>query len=93
MPQGSDALFGLPIVLDTDSEEIQVGHKVLLSYQGTDLAVLSVDSKYVPNKAKEAKLCYGTHRPAPPPSPPLCAAPLSPLGAPSPAPAAGTHTR
>lgn len=34
--------------------------QVLLTYKGQDLAVLEVDSKWVPNKAKEAKLCYGT---------------------------------
>ena len=27
-------LFGLPVVLDTDSEDIAVGDRVLLSYQG-----------------------------------------------------------
>lgn len=37
-----------------------MGQKVLLRYGGADLGVLTVSSKYKPNKAKEAKLCYGT---------------------------------
>eukprot|EP00877_Chromochloris_zofingiensis_P010045 jgi/Chrzof1/5294/Cz15g21050.t1 len=56
----SNLLLGLPVVMDTSSDTIQEGHKVLLTYKGQDLAVLEVDSKWVPNKAKEAKLCYGT---------------------------------
>ena len=52
-------LFGLPIVLDTDSESIQPGMNLLLRYQGTDMAVMEVTDKYTPNKALEAKQCYG----------------------------------
>ena len=32
----------------------------MLKYQGAELAVLTISSKYKPNKAKEAKLCYGS---------------------------------
>ena len=39
-------LFGLPVVLDTDSEDLKVGDTVLLTYQGADLAVLDIDAKY-----------------------------------------------
>lgn len=53
-------LFGLPIVLDTDSEEIQPGMKVLLKYEGQDIAVFDCEEKYVPNKITEAQNCYGT---------------------------------
>ncbi|KAI3434657.1 hypothetical protein D9Q98_002721 [Chlorella vulgaris] len=53
-------LFGLPVVLDTDSEDIVVGDRVLLTYQGQNLAVFSVESKWRPNKPLEAKNCYGT---------------------------------
>ncbi len=53
-------LFGLPIVLDTDREDIVVGDKVLLSYQGQDLAILSIKEKWEPDKSIEAKYCYGT---------------------------------
>jgi sulfate adenylyltransferase len=34
--------------------------QVLLTYKGQDLAVLEVESKWVPNKALETKQCYGT---------------------------------
>ena len=34
--------------------------QVLLTYKGQNLAVLDVESKWQPNKAKETKLCYGT---------------------------------
>ncbi|KAI8475147.1 MAG: hypothetical protein J3K34DRAFT_81103 [Monoraphidium minutum] len=57
---GSNVLFGLPVVMDTDNEDIKEGDKVLLTYKGQDLAVLEVDSKWLPNKALEAKQCYGT---------------------------------
>lgn len=53
-------LFGLPVVLDTDSEDIQVGDKVTLTYNGQTLAVVTIDSKWLPNKVTEAKNCYGT---------------------------------
>ena len=47
-------LFGLPIVLDTACEDTAVGDKVLLQYQGKDVGVLTVESKWLPNKPKEA---------------------------------------
>jgi sulfate adenylyltransferase len=53
-------LFGLPIVMDTRDDSVQVGDKVLLTYQGQELAVLTVSDKYVPNKVIEARNCYGT---------------------------------
>lgn len=53
-------LFGLPIVLDTDREDINVGDKVLLQYQGQNLGTIVVDSKFVPNKPLECLKCYGT---------------------------------
>jgi len=57
----SDGLmYGLPVVLDTADESVQPGQKVLLQYQGKDLAVMEVESKFLPNKPKEAKMCYGT---------------------------------
>jgi len=56
----SNLLFGLPIVLDTDCEDTKAGDKILLTYQGKDVAVITVESKWKPNKPKEAKLCYGT---------------------------------
>ena len=56
----SGLLFGLPIVFDTDDASIGVGDRLLLTYQGQDLAVLSVESRWEPDKVKEAKGCYGT---------------------------------
>ncbi len=53
-------LFGLPIVMDTDRDEVVVGDKLLLTYKGQDLAVLEVEDKWEPNKVAEAKGCYGT---------------------------------
>jgi|TARA_B100000003_G_scaffold109007_1_gene97585 sulfate adenylyltransferase len=58
--KGSELLFGLPIVLDTACEDTKVGDRVLLKYQGKDVGVLTVESKWKPNKPKEAKMCYGT---------------------------------
>lgn len=57
--QGGE-LFGLPVVLDTDSEDIKVGDRVLLNYNGQSIATVEIDSKWLPNKPVEAKNCYGT---------------------------------
>jgi sulfate adenylyltransferase len=56
----SGLLFGLPVVMDTDDESLVPGDRVLLTYQGQNLAVFTVDAKWKPNKALEAKHCYGT---------------------------------
>ncbi|QEY32237.1 sulfate adenylyltransferase [Synechococcus sp. RSCCF101] len=56
----SGRLFGLPLVMDTDREDIAVGDRVLLTYRGQDLAVLTVESRWVPDKVQEALGCYGT---------------------------------
>ncbi|MFZ4567320.1 MAG: sulfate adenylyltransferase [Prochlorococcaceae cyanobacterium] len=56
----SGLLFGLPIVFDTDDASIAVGDRLLLTYRGQDLAVLTVESRWEPDKVKEAKGCYGT---------------------------------
>ncbi|MCT0217663.1 sulfate adenylyltransferase [Synechococcus sp. CS-1329] len=56
----SGLLFGLPIVFDTDQEEVAVGERLLLTYQGQELAVFTVESRWEPDKVKEAKGCYGT---------------------------------
>ena len=53
-------LLGLPVVFDTHSEKIKAGDKVLLTYQGQNIATLTVDSKWMPNKPVEALECYGT---------------------------------
>ena len=56
----SGLLFGLPIVMDTDRDDIAVGQRLLLTYQGRNLAVMTVESKWEPDKAREALGCYGT---------------------------------
>ncbi|MEO1002211.1 MAG: sulfate adenylyltransferase [Cyanobacteria bacterium J06638_7] len=56
----SGLLFGLPIVFDTDDDTIAVGDRLLLTYRGQELALLTVESRWEPDKAKEAQGCYGT---------------------------------
>nr|YP_002049184.1 ATP-sulfurylase [Paulinella chromatophora]ACB42974.1 ATP-sulfurylase [Paulinella chromatophora] len=53
-------LFGLPIVMDTDRKDVEVDNRILLTYQGRDLAIMDVETKWEPDKAKEALNCYGT---------------------------------
>ena len=53
-------LFGLPIVMDTDRDDVVVGDKLLLTYKGQELALLEVEDKWEPNKVVEAQRCYGT---------------------------------
>jgi len=56
---GSEVLFGLPVVLDVADSSLQ-GEFVLLTYKGTNLAVLEAEEVWKPDKVKEAKKCYGT---------------------------------
>jgi sulfate adenylyltransferase len=56
----SGLLFGLPIVFDTDAADIAIAERILLTYRGQELAVLTVESVWEPDKVKEAKGCYGT---------------------------------
>lgn len=53
-------LFGIPVVLDTDREDIVVGDKVLVTYQGQNIAVVTIESKWTPNKPVECLKVYGT---------------------------------
>lgn len=46
--------------MDTNDDAIAVGDVLLLTYQGKEIAVFDVTSKWVPNKVVEAKQCYGT---------------------------------
>ncbi|KAG2454514.1 hypothetical protein HYH02_000361 [Chlamydomonas schloesseri] len=57
---GSGLIFGLPVVLDTNNEAVKEGDRVLLKYNGQNLGVIEVESKWVPNKAREVKECYRT---------------------------------
>jgi len=58
LPDGN--ILGLPIVMDTDDESIEVGQKLLLKFGGVDMALLTVESKWFPDKALECVKCYGT---------------------------------
>lgn len=53
-------LYGLPIVMDTDRNDVVLGDKLLLTYKGQELALLEVEDKWEPNKVSEAQGCYGT---------------------------------
>jgi sulfate adenylyltransferase len=56
----SGLLFGLPIVMDTQRDDVLVGQRLLLTYRGQNLAVMTVESRWEPDKAREALGCYGT---------------------------------
>merc|ERR1719486_238922 len=56
----SDIIMGLPVVMDTDDPSVVEGSKVLLTYKGTNMAVMTVTSKWFPDKPKECLKCYGT---------------------------------
>lgn len=60
VPLQDGPLFGLPVVLDTDSDDVKPGNRVLLTYQGQVIGICDVDSKWLPNKVLEAQKCYGT---------------------------------
>merc|ERR1719235_3167291 len=54
-------LFGLPVTLDiSEPEALKKGDKVLLRWEGKDVAVLEAESFWKPDKVKEAQQCYGT---------------------------------
>ena len=57
---GSDLLFGIPVVMDTNEESYQPGMAVELTYNGQSIGVLEIESKWTPDKATEALKCYGT---------------------------------
>merc|ERR1719159_1561529 len=57
LPSGE--ILGLPIVMDTNDDAVAVGDKILLKFQGTDMAVMTVESKWQPDKALECVKCYG----------------------------------
>ncbi len=58
LPDG--LIFGLPVVYDTDSEDLQPGMTVLLKNGDVPIATIEFTDKYEPNKVKECKSCYGT---------------------------------
>jgi hypothetical protein len=58
-------LFGLPVFLNVKDDSL-AGKKVLLKYNGTNVAVLDVEEVWKPNKVKEAASSFGTTSRAPP---------------------------
>ena len=56
---GSNLLFGLPVVLDTDRADLKEGKTVALNFQGEPLAVLTIESAWKPDKAYECSKSYG----------------------------------
>ncbi|KAL1523762.1 hypothetical protein AB1Y20_018687 [Prymnesium parvum] len=56
----SGLIMGLPVVMDTDDDSITEGQKLLLTYKGTDMAMMTVTSKWVPDKPLECVKAYGT---------------------------------
>ncbi|GAB5353439.1 hypothetical protein AAMO2058_000036500 [Amorphochlora amoebiformis] len=52
-------LLGLPVVLDTNDETIKPGMKLKLMQGDKPIAVMEVESKYVPDKVRECKQDYG----------------------------------
>jgi len=56
----SGLIFGLPVVFDTDDENLQPGDIVLLKDGDLPIATIEFTDKYVPNKPLECLKCYGT---------------------------------
>ena len=51
--------------MDTHSETLKEGERIALHFQGEVLAVMEVNSKWAPNKAKEALQSYRSTPPTP----------------------------
>jgi len=58
LPDG--LIFGLPVVFDTDDEDLQPGTTVLLKDGDRDIATIELTDKYTPDKPLECLKCYGT---------------------------------
>jgi sulfate adenylyltransferase len=58
LPDGN--IFGLPVVFDTDSEDLQPGMTVLLKDGDLPIATIEFTDKYTPDKPLECLKCYGT---------------------------------
>lgn len=58
LPDGT--IFGLPVVFDTDSDDLQPGTTILLKQGDLPIATVELTDKYLPNKPLECKKCYGT---------------------------------
>lgn len=58
LPDGT--IFGLPVVFDTNDETLAPGTTILLKQGDLPIATVELTDKYLPNKVKECKECYGT---------------------------------
>ena len=58
LPDGT--IFGLPVVYDTDDEDLQPGTTILLKQGDLAIATVELTDKYLPNKPLECLKCYGT---------------------------------
>lgn len=58
LPNG--LIFGLPVVFDTDDEDLQPGDIVLLKDGDRDIATIEFTDKFTPDKPLECLKCYGT---------------------------------
>merc|ERR1719223_1764246 len=56
----SGLVFGLPVVFDTDSEDLQPGQTVLLKDGDRPIATVEFTDKFSPDKPLECLKCYGT---------------------------------
>jgi len=46
--------------IPSNRDDIKPGKKIALCWKGEPVAVMTVESRWVPDKPKEVKLCYGT---------------------------------
>jgi len=53
-------LWGMPVVLDSDRDDIVVGQDILLRHDGEPVAVLHVSDVWEADKVKESKHVFGT---------------------------------
>jgi len=58
LPDGT--VFGLPVVFDTDDEDLAVGTTIVLKQGDLAIATVEFTDKFKPNKVKETRECYGT---------------------------------
>lgn len=58
LPDGT--VFGLPVVFDTDSDDLQPGTTILLKQGDLPICTVELTDKYLPNKPLECRKCYGT---------------------------------
>merc|ERR1712087_322219 len=58
LPDG--LIFGLPVIFDTDDEDLKPGMTVLLKDGDRPIATVEFTDKFTPNKPLECLKCYGT---------------------------------